>query len=286
VKITTLYDQGTAENVEDMLVLKGIDGFGEPHLIAGVVDGVSGHYDPAIGPQLFAGKTGGQLACQTVKNAVFDAEAIDSLEHIILSASQKLRAFIFAFYGIPLWKSDILPGAAFALAKIDGETIYIIQGADCFVVWRRRNGEICATANQVYSHDLEMRQMIAGLLAKHGGDRKEAWQDFMPFLSKARLNKVNKPGGYALLNGQEEVRHFWQVINLPRKETNLIVLFSDGLVPFSDTQDAQLLGEKVVELFYQGGLAAILNRTRAIEEKEKSTTHIHHAEATGIAIEL
>ena len=60
MRIETICDPGTAEYREDGLVFKMIEGFAGPSILAGVVDGVSGLYDPSQGPQLFDGKTGGQ----------------------------------------------------------------------------------------------------------------------------------------------------------------------------------------------------------------------------------
>jgi serine/threonine protein phosphatase PrpC len=281
----TLYDQGTAEYSEDMFFIRMIDGVGGPHLIAVVADGVSGLYDPDEGPRLFSGRTGGQLVCEAVRNAVSAIGIGDTIESLILMANLRAREFI-THYQLPIQSSDLLPGAAFVFAKIDGKKIRIIQGVDCVAVWQRENGNIGATRNQVFLHDLRVKKIIADLMIQHGGDREKVWQELTPTLAELRLRHVNKRGGYALLNGQEGLHGCYRRMTLLRKRTKRLFLFSDGLVPFMDTRNRKFLGEMVIELFNQGGLTAILKRTREIEEKEKGTSHIYHAEATGIAIEF
>ena len=289
MKIHTLYNQGTAEHSEDMSVIRMIEGAGGPHLIATVLDGVSGLYKPSIGPRSFYGRTGGQLVCEAARNAISAIGIGDTIESLVLMANLRVRESI-THHQLSIQGSDILPGAAFVLVRIDGKEIKIIQGADCFAVWQRKNGNIGATRNQVFLHDLRVKQMIADLMLEHGGDRQKVWQKLTPTLAEFRLRHVNRRGGYrggyALLNGQEAVSRCWRRVTLLRDSIQLLILGSDGIVPFSDTQDKKILGKRVVEQFYKGGLAAILNRTREIEKKEKNTSHIHYAEATAIAIEL
>jgi serine/threonine protein phosphatase PrpC len=268
-----------------MYFIRMIDGVGGPHLIAVVTDGVSGLHDPDEGPRLFSGRTGGQLVCEAVRNAVSAIGIGDTIESLISMANLRIREFV-THYQLPIQSSDLLPGAAFVFVKIDGQKIRIIQGADCFAVWQKNNGNIGVTRNQVFLHDLRVKQMIADLMREHGGDRQKVWQGLTPTLAEFRLKHVNKRGGYALLNGQEAVYNYYRRITLLRDDIQLLILGSDGIVPFSDTKDKRLLGRRVIKQFYKGGLAAILNRTRDIEEKEQNTSHIHHAEATAIAIEL
>lgn len=286
MRIETIFDQGTAKYIEDMLVLKIVEGFGGSSLIAGVVDGVSELYIPARGPKLFNGKTGGQVICAIIEHSFSSTQTEDSLETILSRANEeiKLRAMK---QGIPMDRSDLLPGAAFALAKINHQTIEVLQGADCFAVWLKNNGEIGATRNQIFLHDLDWRQIMADLLKKYQGNRNKAWREIIPALSRARLEHVNKrENGYALLNGQLTLSECWQKITLPHNDIKLLLLFTDGLIPFQESKDEQVLGTKIINLFQLGGLKMILEETREIEEAEKETTHIDHAEASGTAIEL
>lgn len=287
MRIDSLYDQGTAREREDMLICREYDGFGGLNLIAAVLDGVSGLYTPESGPRLFRGLTGGQVVCNIASNIIESAPPGETLNSVFRRLNNEIMDLILE-HGIPMERSDIIPGAAFAATRIRDGKIEIIQGADCFAVWLCRDGTIGATPNQVFAHDREMRKVMADLMEKHASDRNKAWEEFAPTLSQARLARVNKEGeyGYALLNGQKNVSLCWQEFNLSQDQIDLLLLFSDGLVHFEDTENPLSLGRMVVNLYQQGSLPRILERTRRIEEKEKEKSHIDHSEATAIAIEF
>ena len=284
--IETLYDKGTAEETEDIALTRTVNGFDGPHIIAVVADGVSSPYNPAEGPRLFHGRTGGQLVCEAIRNAVSDIGLGDTIESLVLMASLRIRELAM-HHQLPMQRSDLLPGAAFVFARIDEKRIRIVQGADCCAVWERKDGTVNATRNQVFDHDSMLKELIAELMIRYNGDREKVWQKLMPILFQVRLWHVNKKGrnGYAILNGQEEAIGCCRRITLSRKRTRRLILFSDGMVPFGETKDRKLLGQMVMGLFDQGGLPAILRRTRKFEEEEQRTSHIHHAEATAISIE-
>lgn len=289
MKVETLYDPGTATYREDLSATKSFDGFEPPVLLAAVFDGVSGLYVPSEGPRLFEvrGKkiTGGQVVCRIASSILSNVQPEENLESILIemNASLKWKAKNWGFF---LEQSDIIPGAAFAAAKIDDETVEIIQGADCFAVWLFKYGTIGATPNQLFRYERKLRRVITRLMKKHSGNRNEMWKEFIPIVSEARLRHVNKRGGYALLNGQAEVRKIWQHYFLLRDEIEMLLLFTDGLVPFKDTEEPESLGKMVVNFYRKGGLREILKRARRIEAKEATTSHIDQAEATAIAIEL
>lgn len=263
-------------------MLEGING---TCLIAGVLDGVSGLYLPSEGPELFNGKSGGQVVCEIVNQIVATAKPEENLEDILFRANAEMRFHFFMRKGVSLERSDLLPGAAFAIAKINRESIEIIQGADCIAVWQRRNGRVSFTKNQVFPHELEWRQLIENLLQKYQGDRNKVWEELIPVLSRGRLQRVNQKGGYALLNGQLHIEECWQRVILLRQEVKTVLLFSDGLIPFSESGKKNL-GKQIMESFRQKGLQGILAKTREVEEIEKEKSHIDHAEASAIAIEL
>ena len=149
MRIETIYDPGTAKPLEDMLILKMTESFWGPSLVAGVIDGVSGLYEPSGGPQLFNGKSGGQAVCEIVNQIISNTQPSESLEDLLLAANERIELHAIS-QGIHLNRSDILPGAAFAIVKVDQVAVKIIQGADCFAVWLHRNGTIDATRNQVF----------------------------------------------------------------------------------------------------------------------------------------
>lgn len=279
MKIRILYDQGTAYAPEDRMVF-------QPPCYYGVVDGISGVYLPYEGPKLFDRKTSGQFAAHAVSFAFERASFGESLETVLRKANNMIRE-VSEKSGLSLLESEFLPSVAFAVASVTGKNITILQGGDSLAVWQKRDGTIGGTPNKVFAYEKELLCVITELMEKHKGDRKKMWEEFRPFLmTKRRVNVNTAHGGFALLNGQVEVERFWKKFSFSQKETVLLILFSDGLVPFEWTEDEVTLGKKVIELYQKGGLYSILAATREVAEQKKSSSHEDHAEATAIAIEF
>lgn len=278
MKVKILYDQGSARIPEDGIVF-------QPPRFFGALDGVSGIYLPHEGPRLFGGRTGGQLASHAISCAFGEALAEESLEDILLKANATIRK-LSETNGLSLQESELLPSAVFAVASINQESINILQGGDSLAVWQKRDGTIGGTPNRTFAFEEGLLKTIAVLMEKHKRDRQKMWEEFRPILAeKRRSNDNTTQGGFALLNGQPEVENFWQKFILRRKEITLLILFSDGLVPFEWTEEEVSLGEKMIGLYRKGGLNSILAATRTAAEQKKSSGHEDYPEATAIAIE-
>lgn len=272
MKIESLYDQGTAEIQEDRIII-------HPPFF-GVADGVSGIYLPEEGPKKFNGMSGGEMAAVELLRCVASATKKDELKDVIERARVKI-AHQQADEKDPAY----MPGTVFALTRVGNEVIEILQCGDCFVLWETISG-VGVTENQTFRHDAEALEIIAELMQKHCGNREKMWQEFLPILAEMRRRDINKPGGYGLLNDQPEATKFFVNFSLPRKEIKTLLLFSDGLVPYPETEpgNEQVLGDKILQDFHNGGLDAILEKTRKWEESQKKTSHIDHAEASALAI--
>ncbi len=278
MKIQVLYDQGTACFPEDGMIF-------QPPCYFGAIDGVTGVYLPHEGPRLFAWRTGGQLASHVLSQSFSDANIGKSLKDILRKANTVIRE-ISKTYGLTLQKSGLLPSAAFVTARINTH-IHILQGGDSLAVWQMKDGTIGGTPNLAFTYEEELLRIIAELMEKHKGNRQKMWEEFRPILIEKRRAEINTElGGFALLNGQPELEHFWQKFTLPREETALLILFSDGFVPFEWTKDEKAMAKMVINLYRTGGLHQVLAATRKIAEEKKSSSHEDYAEATAIAIEF
>lgn len=275
MRIEMLYDAGTAAFSEDRIILS--------LPFVGVADGVSGLYLPEESPTLFNGRTGGQMAADYLAKAITSAPLGSTTEEIFNLANTFIHQeqAPYGFYG--RGEIECLAGTTLALAKIDTEEIEILQCGDCMALWVTSNGKVEMTPNQVFSHEMEMRTRIVELMRKHGNDRNKMWQEFTPILATMRRQRVNRPGGYGLLNGQREAQEMWQRLVLRRQDIALLLLFTDGLVYPEESGDEDL-GQRILVLYRGGGLDAILAETRRREERERDTSHIDHAEASGVAI--
>lgn len=279
MRISVLYDQGSAAFPEDGIIF-------QPPFFLGVTDGVSGIYLPKKGSRLFEGRSGGQFASHVIAMACGMASEEEPLEKILQRANAILRKQI-ARSGLSLQESELIPSATFAVAKVTEESINIIQGGDSLAVWSMKDGTIGGIPNRLFIYEADLLSIVTMLMEKHKGNRQKMWEEYLPILAEKRRASINTiQGGFAVMNGQPEVERFWQKFVLPREEVRLLILFSDGFVPFKWTRDEILLAEKVLNLYQRGGIQLILDESRAIAELEKDSSHEDQPEATVIAIEF
>jgi len=279
VRVNYLYNQGSAKISEDTIIFY-------PPLWFGVSDGTTGVYLPNNGPRLFDGKTGGQVASQTLSVTFGLAGCNDDIENVLRRANRKVGKIAKA-NGIPLCESHLLPSTTYAIAKIDTKRIIVMQGGDALAVWELKNGTIGGTPNKVFAYEKILLHIIASILRRNGGDRLKMWREFAPLLAEKRKANYNKPtGGFSILNGQPEFDKLWQKFAFRPDELSLLILFSDGLVPFEWTEDPVYLAKKVIGHYRLGGLEAVLATSRKIAKQNAAVSHESEPEATAVAIEF
>lgn len=289
-RVATIYNPGTAKILEDKFIVR-------PPFF-GVLDGVSGLYDPAIGPMLFDGKSGGQKVVEIIENVFSFAKESEGLEDVVKKANVAVRDFCVS-NNIPLDRADLLPGATFAFAKIGEDKVEIVQGGDCFAVWKKTNGEVGVTLNQNFSDEEEKIGILKEIIRKHGGNRDSAWKEYMPIAARFKIERVNPAEPYrsrgagkdqekksVVLNGQPEGEKLWYRNALPRDELKTLLLLTDGMIEFEESRSPKKMAEIIFETYRRGGLEDMLSRIRDIEQKRPYTTHIAQAEATAVAIEF
>lgn len=279
-RILALFDKGDAKYQEDFLILS--------NPFFGVLDGVSAIYDPAVGPKIYHNQyTGAQMVGRIVCSVFANAAETESLERLMYQANQNVRNFALQ-NALPTDDASRLPGVAFAITKISSQWIEIIQGGDCFAVWVKTSGKIGCTPNQCLLGERQGQNVFRKLMAKYQGDRTRAWQDYVPHFAARQKELANNPlvGGLALLNGQDTVFTSARRWTFHREEIRLLLLFTDGVIPFPDTENAERLGKMVINRFREGGLLGILHHARKYESNNKKDSHVDHAEASAIGIEL
>jgi len=261
------------------------DGFLLDCPLLGVMDGISGVYYPGgrqKKPLDFNGKTGGQMAVHTLKRCLVDFPDDTDLVTRVDLASNILRD-VNKENGVSLEEPEYLASVVFVIAKIKEEgRAELIQIGDCLAVWISKDGNIGATPNQCFSRDMELREKIAKLMQKHKGNRENMWREFGPLLIESRKRHVNR--SYGILNGQERVKNFLNWFSLRNLQT--LLLFSDGFINYPDSRNEVALARTMIEQYKKGGLEAILEATRKLEEKQKETSHTDKEEASAIAIEF
>lgn len=277
LKVKKIYDPGTATPLEDKFIVK-------PPFY-GVFDGVSGLYDPNIGPRRFQGLSGGQMVVRIIEETFKAAKPSESLYSVLRNASKKIREFAHRE------KLDIRagqqPGADFAAVKIGREEIEIVQAAASFAVVLLKNGKIVATPNQNYHFEKIQFEIMERIVRKYKGDKKLIWPKYLPIAIALRKNTVNRKTGrrYVLINGQKVSEALWYRRTIPRDQVKLILLFTDGMTDFRETKNAQKMAKTMVSTYQKSGLQGMLKRSRKLESKDKNR-YLAHAEATAISIEF
>jgi serine/threonine protein phosphatase PrpC len=277
--VKTLYDSGTAKILEDQLIV-------QPPFF-GVLDGVSGLYNPTIGPELFDGKSGGQKAVEIVNEVFTKANNGDELAVVMKKANVMLRKF-FRSHGVGTNRADLLPGMMFVFAKIAEDKVEIIQGGDCYAVWKKTNGEISATPNQNFSDEEEKIKIFDNIVKKHHGNLNEAWAEYILISARLKIERANKNSEKrtVILNGQTGGEGNWFKMIFPRKELMTLLLLTDGMIEFGESRDTEKMSKIIFDAYSDQGLSGMLSRIRGIENRRTGVTYIKHAEATALALEF
>lgn len=268
------YDQGSARFPEDGVIFN-------PPIYFGVTDGVSGMYLPQNGPKMFGGQTGGQRVSQIVCNTFSSATLTRGDFPGILSKANSLVRKNALLQGLSMDEIEFLPAVTFAIAEVREKTVKIAQGGDALAIWKLKNGKTGAAINKMFEYENSLLNSIAELMKKHQGDRQKMWEEFSPILQRKRRVCINR--SFCLLNGQHGFENHVQWFVLDPNELDLVILASDGLV---SSEWTETMANKLITMYYEGGLKTILLGTRRILERKKSSRHEDQPEATALALEF
>ena len=273
---TAQYEQGTAKHAEDRLII-------EPPRFYGVVDGVSGVYG-SEGPKMFSGGlTGGQVAGNILVRAFAAGIHTEAkTDRIFAQANKDLRT-VCENNKIPLDQAHLFPAATFVIAEINEKHITLYQASDSLAVWETKNGTFDGTPNLFFPYEQNRLRIIAKLMDRHKGDRKKMWEEFCPILADLRRKEANV--AYCIFNGQSAFDLMIQRFVLELNNIRRLILFTDGLVPFEETRDIKTLARKLMELYAQDGVSAVLSHTREVAKANQTRSHEDYAEASVIVLE-
>jgi len=296
LKVSTIYDQGSAPHREDGLIVVGSRVFG-------VLDGTSAPYAPKSPPRMFDGMSGGEMVARTCERFAHIHTTSPDLRNLVLDIN-KVVGKVQRDAGV-LDDAGELAGAVLAFAWVDDKSVNIVQAGNCLAIVELKGDTILVTPNQAKRHEEEMRAQIKRLQREVARElfgltlekvpeehrdtvRSEMWNRFYQPLRNARRRDANNPAspqGYGILNGQDALVHLLQEWALPLEEVSTLLLVTDGMMPKSvETSSGEEACRTLLAEFKLGGLAGLLLSARAAEKQIAATNYIKQAEATAIAL--
>ena len=213
---------------------------------------------------------------------VSSAPPSESLKSVVIRADQKIGAYQksvgFSF------RADELAGTCFALARITEKTVEIFQGGDNIALWMLKDFSVGFTPNRAFPADKYEKEIFAGLVKKHEGDRKKARVEFTLLLKDEKMANINQnhPEAYPVANGQLNINICFEK-TLPVDNLNFLLLFTDGFIPFEDFNNPQRMWELAV-FTKENELTTKLDKTRGQEKGGTGAAIAPRAEATALAV--
>lgn len=283
--IRTLYDQGTARTPEDdMIVLPREKDKG----VLGVMDGVNAPYISSVGPRIYeGGLSGGQTINRIIQIEFLYRYFVGHLPEMLYGANERVREFARRCSpDLDLDDAGVLPGACLAIAELKKDEVLIATAGDCMAVWRTKTGKIGVTKLLPPEFEQMQKDSFAALMRQYG-DRSQAWKHHIPIMHEAYRRFKNTPEGFAFLNGQPAFNDLLEITVIPREELALLILFTDGFVPFEEMGRQERLAHWVLAHYKDVGLSGTLAATRFhIQEKNEKEGWETLPEATAVAIEF
>lgn len=280
VRVTGLYDQGSARLAEDSAVLN------TPFIA--VVDGTSGVFLPQDGPRTYDGLSGGQVASRTLTSIIGDSSPQDSIHDLLSTAVARLGQ-TYKSDNLDLNQAGLFGGATGAVVKFEEAQVKTTQWGDAYIIVERIDGSVFLSRDQVLRHEVEMLSIISELMEKHSGDRAAMWAEFAPVLLAKRNERVNSksPEGYGLLNHQEAFLGQYAENSFDAHAIRRILIASDGLFEIDDLMRKESFAKELMQRFEQGvTLRDLLAERREIAMRKAHQSHETAPEATAILVEM
>lgn len=254
-KIETLLDPGPVKYQEDGMAT----GIHQIPMILAVNDAYSVSYDNDHPIKIINGMSTGEIVTKIFCDTIFSSKSEENLRTIVTKADSLIGAFQ-KDQGFPL-RADKLAGTVFALAKITADNIEILQGGDCTALWLYKNGTVGFTPNPVVSATKYVKEISAKFKQQCNGDMEKARILFTPYLKKEKIKDNNNPTsdqGYPVMNGQLNLE-MCNEKTLPLNKLRLLLLFSDGYIPFEWFNDEAKM-TKLGKFVEKNGISAHLEK--------------------------
>ena len=257
-----------------------------PPYFFGVVNGSSEFRHPDDKPRLFDGKTGGQLAANMICSAISKASATECLAMILSDANRELSKIIKETK-LHRNEPETFPSASFAIVKVTDDGICVVQGGNCLMVWRMKDGTLHATSNGMYEYEKDMLCAVETSARNARGDKNKIWRDnILPFAQRYREEINAVQGGFSLFNGQLVSCGFWKNFELSREDVARLLLFTEGAVPFDWTLSPKILAKRVMADFDFLGLNKLIESSHIAFDEKRGKSKDDYPDAAVLAIEF
>lgn len=249
-KVSTLWEKGSNGHNEDVLLREGN--------LFGVFDGAT-----SLTRETFtAGATGGLLAAQTAARAFADEQG--NLLHRADKANRLIRSRMLQ-HDITLKDRHRLWSASAAVVRLNHGQMEYCRTGDSIILLLLKDGSC-----KLLTPDLDIdRETLQIWQASSQASSSTIHVLLAEQIQRVRL-QMNRV--YGVLNGQPEamdfVEHGWASLE---KVTD-ILLFTDGLFLPRKNPETEQDWHAFATLYRQGGLTAIRDHVRALQQQDPSCT--------------
>ena len=176
------------------------------------------------------------------------------------------------------------PSAAFALGRVtENGGLEILQGADSLIALEFSDGSYWATPNSVFEHTEESHEAVKGI-----APGSTEWHKVRARVGPEIQRRINKPGGWPMLNGDDAVEQLWLHRVFEPGKVRRALFFTDGLLPLLRLKALEL-ESAVRELFREydaRGFEGICESTRQEAMRSSDGRKPYVGEATAVALNM
>ena len=294
MKISTIYDQGSALSQEDISYVSD-------HIFL-VGDGVAPAFNSEHPLPKYNGITGNQLLIEAIRQIIPSIKSTEPSE--IFGTLNEEARLLWTMHNLDSDQPAYLPGLTMSLMTVVKEEARFAAIGDARFIVLTTEGEIIMSKDQVRKHDTEMYSLIERFKREIANEKnvsletvdaetnkaitREMWLRFFDPMVQARNQRCNQPGWYGLLNGQMAAHSMLEVVTLERKLVKKVILCTDGAVPYHSTKNMTdtEIADIIIGAYNTGGVNAVLNVARYLETAHSHKTHINMAEVTVVGIDF
>nr|WP_277753192.1 protein phosphatase 2C domain-containing protein [Metabacillus mangrovi] len=238
----------------------------------GVFDGVT----PLNGEVWSGGHNGAYLASRMLAASLHAFQKSDPLSEWLFAANTSLLTAMMEA-GVDLEERHYRWSSCAAAVRISGDQAEYVQCGDCMILREDDEGVIHqVTVNSVQGISERAIEFRKSLREKGLLSQDESFYDDPAERMKFNRSLANRPAGYSVVNGDQELRSFVQEGAFSIKNTKSFLLISDGFFhPEMDLTDSYKEIKSV-------GLEAYAQALRFHEY----TNRLHHDDMTAIYAEF